>query len=131
MTYKTSSGEIRRADGKIKVHLRIGRLKITTTMLLVPYGCSYNILLANDVVSPLDGDILRSEKLVRPHWGNEIVCIPLLREPSDEEVRGNESYFLTTVDSSESENICWLDGEPPEFVFYDDPKNGAAHIVLL
>lgn len=97
MTYKTSSGEIRRAEGKVRVHIRIERLRIASTMLVMPYGCSYNILLANDIVGPMTGDILRSERLVRFFWGGQVILTPLLHETSIDEIRAMESYFLLST----------------------------------
>jgi hypothetical protein len=122
MNYKTSSGEIRPAEGKVRVRMKNGRLKIATTMLVMPYGCSYNILLANDIVGMLKADVLRSENLVRFYYQGEVVTTPLLHEISDEEVKEIETYFLTTAETDP--DYAWVDDAAPEVELLSDSKNG-------
>jgi hypothetical protein len=67
MTYRTSSGEIYTAEGKVVVDLKIGRLKIKTSMIVMPEDCPYRMLMANDIMGPLKTDLLRSSNEVIVH----------------------------------------------------------------
>jgi hypothetical protein len=64
MMYRTSSGEIYTADGKVVVDLKIGRLKIRTSMIVMPEDCPYKMLVANDNMGPLKADLLRKSNEV-------------------------------------------------------------------
>jgi hypothetical protein len=79
MTYKTSSGEVRKAEGKIKVPLKLGSLKLHVSMVVMLEECSYNVLLANDVMpahsrltsckAPMrSSSISREMRQVSPFW---------------------------------------------------------------
>jgi hypothetical protein len=56
MTYRTSSGEIRPVEGKVMVRIDIGDLIIKAPMAVMPKECSYNALIANDIMGPFDVD---------------------------------------------------------------------------
>jgi hypothetical protein len=58
MTYRTSSGEVYTAEGKVVVDLKIGRFKIKTSMIVTPEDCPYRMLVANDIMGPLKTDLL-------------------------------------------------------------------------
>jgi hypothetical protein len=53
ITYGTSSGEVYSAEGKVVVDLKIGRLKIRTSMIVMPEDCPYKMLVTNDTMGPL------------------------------------------------------------------------------
>jgi hypothetical protein len=58
MTYRTSSSEVYTAEGKVIVDLKIGRLKIGTSMIVMPEDCPYKMLVANNIMGPLKADLL-------------------------------------------------------------------------
>lgn len=109
MTYRTSSGEIRPAEGKVVVKLRIGSLIIKAPMAVMPRECSYNVLLANDVMGPLDVDICRSQDAVLFHFQGREFAIPLLMKHAEQKEGVPESYFVTTVNDYPAP---WLDAVP-------------------
>ena len=77
MTYRTSSGEVYTAEGKVVVDLKIGRLKIQTSMIVMPEDCPYKMLVANDIMGPLKADLLRSSNEVVFYWNNNAIRLYL------------------------------------------------------
>jgi hypothetical protein len=125
MSYRTSTGEVYQAEGKVVVHLRIGRLKIVASMIVMPYDCPYKLLGANDIMGPLKADVLRSTKVVVFHLHNTIVTTPLLHELLDKEIRRNDSFYIyaTQLDAPEK---AWVFDAPKTSVSL--PKNGEAKV---
>jgi hypothetical protein len=54
ITYRTSFGKVYTAEGKVVVDLKIGRLEIRTSMIVMPEDCPYNMLVANDIMRSND-----------------------------------------------------------------------------
>lgn len=124
--YKTSHGTVHPAEGKVRVKLVLGPLTIRTTMIVMPDTCSYNVLLANDVLGPLKGDTLRSKNELHLHYGGTVIRIPLVSHDEREELnsQAKETYCITDL-------TCALEGawygvadQPPDFELAADPKNG-------
>ena len=113
MTYRTSSGEIRPAEGKVIVKLRIGALIIKAPMAVMPRECTYKVLVANDIMGPLDVDICRSQDAVLFHFQGREFAIPLLMKHAEQKEGIPKSYFVSTVDDYSSP---WLD-LVPSFAF--------------
>lgn len=109
MTYRTSSGEIRPAEGKVVVKLRIGSLIIKAPMAVMPRECFHNVLVANDIMGPLDVDICRSQDAVLFHFQGREFAIPLLMKHAEQKEGLPKSYFITTV---EDYPAPWLDSVP-------------------
>ena len=118
MTYRTSSGEIRPAEGKVVGRLRIGSLIIKAPMAVMPRECSYNVLVANDIMGPLDVDICRSQDAILFHFQGREFAIPLLMKHTEQKENVPESYFVTTV---EDYPAPWLDLTPSFAI--SDSKN--------
>jgi hypothetical protein len=109
MTYRTSSGEIRPAEGKVMVKVEIGHLIVKAPMAVMPRECSYNALIANDIMGPLDVDILRSSDSVVFHFQGMEISVPMLLREGEEKEQIPESYFITTVQDYADP---WLDEVP-------------------
>jgi hypothetical protein len=91
MTYKTSSGKVYTAEGKVVVDLKIGRLKIRTSMFVMPEDCPYKMLVANDIMGPLKADLLGSSNEVIFHWNNNAIRVPMVHNSDASEVRPRDS----------------------------------------
>jgi hypothetical protein len=112
MTYRTSSGEVYTAEGKVIVDLKIGRLKIRTSMIVMPEDCPCKMLVANDIMGPLKVDLLRSSNEVIFCWNNNAIRLPMVHDSDTSEVRLRDSYlFITQLDDPEQP---WVE-EPPQF----------------
>jgi hypothetical protein len=112
MTYRTSSGEVYTAEGKVVVDLKIGRLKIRTSMIVMPENCPYKMLVANDIMGLLKADLLRSSNEVIFYWNNNAIKVPMVHDSDASEVRPRDSYmFVTQPDDPEQP---WVE-EPPQF----------------
>lgn len=115
MTYRTSSGEIRLAEGKVIVKLKIGALIIKAPMAVMSWECSYNVLVANDIMGPLDVDICRSQDVVLFHFQGREFSISLLMKHAEQKEGHPEGYYVTTVNDYPEP---WLDVVP---VFQHNP----------
>jgi hypothetical protein len=105
MTYMTSSGEVYTAEGKVVVDLKIGRLKIRTSMIVMPEDCPYKMLVANDIMGPLKADVLRSSNEVIFHWNNNAIR-PMVHDSDASEMRPSDLYlFVTQLD--DPEQLSW------------------------
>jgi hypothetical protein len=120
MTYRTSSGEVYIAEGKVVVDLKIGRLKIRTSMIVMPEDCPYKMLVANDIMGPLKADLLRSSNEVIFFWNNNAIRVPMVHDSDVSEVRPRNLYlFVTQLDNPEQP---WVE-EPPQFEVIPLSKN--------
>jgi hypothetical protein len=120
MTYRTSSGEVYTAEGKVVVDLKIGRLKIRTSMIVMPEDCPYKMLVANDIMELLKADLLRSSNEVIFYWNNDAIRVPMVHDSNAFEVRPRDSYlFVTQLHDPEQP---WVE-EPPQFEVIPLSKN--------
>jgi hypothetical protein len=120
MTYRTSSSEVYTAEGKVVVDLKIGRLKIRTSMIVMPEDCAYKMLVANDIMGPLKADLLQSSTEVIFYWNNNATRVPMVHDSDATEVRPRDSYlFVTQLDDPEQP---WVE-EPPQFEVIPLSKN--------
>jgi hypothetical protein len=120
MTYRTSSGEVYTAEGKVVVDLKIGRLKIGTSMIVMPKDCPYKMLVANDIMGPLKADLLRRSNEVIFYWNSNAIRVPMVHDSDASEVRPRDSYlFVTQLDDPEQP---WVE-EPPQFEAIPLSKN--------
>jgi hypothetical protein len=120
MTYRTSSGEVYTAEGKVVVDLKIGRLKIKTSMIVMPEDCPYKMLVANDIMGPLKADLLRSSNEVIFYWNNNAIRVRMVHDSGTSEMRPRDLYsFVTQLDDPEQP---WVD-EPPEIEVIPLSKN--------
>jgi hypothetical protein len=111
MTYRTSSGEVYTAEGKVVVDLKIGRLKFRTSIIVMLEDCPYKMLVANDIMGPLKADLLRSSNEVIFHWNNNAIRVPIVHDSDASEVQSRDSYlFVTQLDDPEQP---WVE-EPPQ-----------------
>jgi hypothetical protein len=120
MTYRTSSGRVYTAEGKVVVDLKIGRLKIRTSMIVMPEDCPYKMLVANDIMGLLKVDLLRSSDEVIFHWNNNAIREAMVHDSDASEVRPRDSYLLVTeLDDPEQP---WVE-EPPQIEVIPLSKN--------
>jgi hypothetical protein len=120
MTYRTFSGEVYAAEGKVVVDLKIGRLKIRTSMIVMPEDCPYKMLVANDIMGPLKTDLLRSSNEVIFHWNNSAIRVPMIHDSGTPDMRSSDSYmFITQLDDPDQP---WVE-EPPQFEVIPMSKN--------
>jgi hypothetical protein len=120
MMYRTSSSEVYTAEGKVVVDLKIGRLKIKTSMIVMPEDCPYKMLVANDIMGPLKADLLRSSNEVIFYWNNNAIRVPMVHDSDTSEVRPRDLYlFVTQLDDPEQP---WVK-EPPQFEVIPLSKN--------
>jgi hypothetical protein len=120
MTYRTSSGEVYTAEGKVVVDLKIGRLKIRTSMIVMPEDCPYKMLVANGIMGPLKADLLRSSNEMIFQWNNNAIRVPMVHDSDASEVRPRDScLFVTQLHDSEQP---WAE-EPPQFEVIPLSKN--------
>jgi hypothetical protein len=120
MTYRTSSGEVYTVEGKVVVDLKIERLKIRTSMIVMPEDCPYKMLVANDIMGPLKTDLLRSSNEVIFHWNNNAIRVPMIHDSGTPDMRSSDSYlFITQLDVFDQP---WVE-EPPEFKVIPMSKN--------
>jgi hypothetical protein len=112
MSYITSFGKVYTAEGKVVVDLKIERLKIKTSMIVMSEDCPYKMLIANDIMGPLKADLLQSSNEVIFHWNNNAIRVPMVHDSDASEVRLRDSYlFVTQLDDPEQP---WVE-EPPQF----------------
>lgn len=132
MTYRTSQGDSFKALGKVRVHLRIDRLHIKATMIVMPANCSYTMLLANDVMGPLRVDLLRSTQQVAFHFSGHKVTVPMLNELAPVSRTREENYFFVTQEDAPLET-AWIGSSVPEFSISDEcgSKNGSSPRIPL
>lgn len=89
----------------------------------MPAECSYNLLLANDVMAPLKIDILRSRNEIQCHYAGEKVVLPIVAERNDsKDTLFNDAYYVTTVGSVRG--AAWIGQQPPKISLVHRPKNG-------
>jgi hypothetical protein len=120
MTYRTSSGEVYPAEGKVVVDLKIGRLKIKTSMIVMHEDCPYKMLVANNIMGPLKTDVLRSSNEVIFHWNNNAIRVPMIHDSGTPDVRFSDSYlFISQLDDPDQP---WVE-EPPKFEVIPMSKN--------
>jgi hypothetical protein len=96
MTYTTFSGKVYTAEGKVVVDLKIGRLKIKTSMIVMPEDCPYRMLVSNDIMGPLKTDLLRSSNEVIFYWNNNAIRGPMIHDSSSPDMRSSDSYLFIT-----------------------------------
>jgi hypothetical protein len=120
MTNRTSSGEIYTAEGKVVVDLKIGRLKIRTSMIVMPEDCPYKMLVVNDIMGPLKADLLRSSNEVISYWNNKAIRVSMVHDSDASEVRPKDLYlFVTQLEDPEQP---WVE-EPPQLKVISLSKN--------
>jgi hypothetical protein len=120
MTYRTSSGEIYTTEGKVVLDLKIGRLKISTSIIVMHEDCPYKMLVANDIMGPLKVDLLRSSNEVIFYWNNNAIRVPMVHDSDASEVRPRDLYlFVTQLDDPKQP---WVE-ELPEFEVIPLSKN--------
>lgn len=82
-------------------------------MVVMPEECSYNVLLANDVMGPFKVDILRSTNEVKFHFRGDETTVTLLEDLTESNELPN-AYFVCTV--TDGYDGPWVD-DPPSFKF--------------
>jgi hypothetical protein len=96
-TYRTSSGKVEKALGTVEVSLQIGPIVVKMDMVVMPFGCGYNMLLGNELMTTLRADTMRSLKVVRFQVGDCVTSFPML--PREARV-GNPVEFYFKVDAA-------------------------------
>jgi hypothetical protein len=105
-TYSTSSGQVEKALGTVEVSLCIGPIVVKTDMVVMPSGCGYNMLLGNELMTMLRGDIMQSLKVVWFQVGDCITSVPMLPKEA-RSVKPVKVYFK--ADCREP----WINNRPP------------------
>jgi hypothetical protein len=75
-------------------------------MVVMPFGCGYNMLLGDELMTTLRADIIRSLKVVRFQVGNCVTSVPMLPR----EARAGDPVKVDfKVDCREP----WINNKPP------------------
>ena len=114
-TYRTAGGEIQKARGVVRLTLRLGPITVTSYVVVMPSSCKFNLLLGNEIMTVLQGDILRSEGKVRFQYASTVVSIPLLPREKMESMA--EVCYLGNRNMPDG----WVNRIPPSISL---PKNG-------
>jgi hypothetical protein len=89
-------------------------------MIVMPEGCPYKMLVANDIIGPLKADLPRSSNEVIFYWNNNAIRVPMVHDSDTSEVRPRDLYlFVTQLDDPEQP---WVE-EPPQFEVIPLSKN--------
>lgn len=92
----------------MRVTLRLGPIKIRSYMVVMPRTCRFNLLLGNEIMTVLQGDILRSKGVVRFQYASTIVSL---------QPRTASDVLFTHADMPDG----WVNRVPPSIEL---PKNG-------
>ena len=75
-------------------------------MAVMPRECSYNVLVANDIMGPLDVDICRSQDAVLFHFQGREFAIPLLMKHAEQK-EGIPRKLLRLLQSTTTRALGW------------------------
>lgn len=106
-TYRTAGGETHQALGVVRLTMRLGPISVRSWVVVMPRTCRFNFLLGNEIMTVLQGDILRSEGEVRFQYASTVVRLPLL--PRERTPPSGDVLFFTQADVPDG----WVEGVPP------------------